>query len=169
MQGLIVFEKIFFLLFSIIVTNSSVFKIFLIFLFLTIFFAILYASFSSPKIFIIRVKSSSLKLLTTSRAILKNRGKKILNYQFKKKIKDFDIRLVNSEVEAGSGSLPEKLINSMAISFQPKSISVNDLAKKFRLGRIPVVGYIKENKFYIDLKAVLPNQVNKLAKAIKEV
>ena len=111
----------------------------------------------------------SLKLLTTSRAILKNRGKKILKYQSQKKIKGFGIKLENSEVEAGSGSLPEKLINSMAISFQPKSISVNDLAKKFRLGQIPVVGYIKDNKFYIDLKAVLSNQVNKLAKAIKEV
>ena len=100
---------------------------------------------------------------------MKNRGKKILKYQSQKKIKGFGIKLENSEVEAGSGSLPEKLINSMAISFQPKSISVNDLAKKFRLGQIPVVGYIKDNKFYIDLKAVLSNQVNKLAKAIKEV
>lgn len=111
----------------------------------------------------------SLKLLTTSRNILKNRGKKILEYQSWKRIKDLGMKLKNSEVEAGSGSLPDKLIKSVAISFQPRLIRVNDLARRFRLGQIPVVGYIKNNIFYIDLKAVLPNQVDKLAKAIQEV
>ena len=40
------------------------------------------------------------------------------------------------------------------------------LAKKLRLGKIPVVGFIKENRFYIDLKAVLPSQLTKLSQVI---
>ena len=111
----------------------------------------------------------ALKMLTTSQRTLIIRGKKILNFQTKQKIKALGIKLENSKVEAGSGSLPENMIDSMALSFNPKTIRVNDLAKRFRLGMIPVVGYVSSNKFYIDLKAILPDQVVKLAQAIKEV
>ena len=111
----------------------------------------------------------ALKMLTTSQRTLKTRGKKILNFQTKQKIKTLGIKLENSKVEAGSGSLPEKMIDSMALSFSPKTIRINDLAKRFRLGLIPVIGYVSSNTFYIDLKAILPNQVVKLAQAIKEV
>jgi L-seryl-tRNA(Ser) seleniumtransferase len=111
----------------------------------------------------------ALKMLTTSQTTLMNRGKRILNHQTKQKIKYLGIKLENSKVEAGSGSLPENMIDSMALSFRPKEIRIDDLAKRFRLGLIPVVGYVSSNKFYIDLKAVLPGQVIKLAQAIKEV
>ena len=111
----------------------------------------------------------ALKMLTTPRSTLLKRGVKILDFQTKKKNKDFGIKLENSKVEAGSGSLPEELIDSIAISFSSKISQPNELAKRFRLGNIPVVGYINSNKFYIDLKAVLPGQVLKLAKAIKEL
>ena len=111
----------------------------------------------------------SLKMLTTKRSTLANRGKKVIQGLTKKKIKDFNIVLENSKVEAGSGSLPENPIESMALSFSHKNISPNELARKFRGGRIPVVGYIKSNKFIIDLKAILPNQLLKLKTAIKEI
>ena len=68
-----------------------------------------------------------------------------------------NIKLIKSKVEAGSGSSPEK-IKSIAIVFEAKNKNVL-LAKKFRKGKIPVVGFIKDNKFYIDLKAV-PKPIN---------
>ena len=85
------------------------------------------------------------------------------------KIKNLNIKLMDSKVEAGSGSLPEKKISSIAIVFEPESIKCSTLAEKFRKGKIPVVGFIKDNKFYIDLKAVLPNQLIKLSQAINLV
>ena len=85
------------------------------------------------------------------------------------KIKNLNIKLMDSKVEAGSGSLPEKKISSIAIVFEPESIKCSALAEKFRKGKIPVVGFIKDNKFYIDLKAVLPNQLIKLSQAINLV
>ena len=111
----------------------------------------------------------ALKMLTTTQNTLFKRAKKILDYQTKKKIKDFGIDIITSKVEAGSGSLPEDLIDSIALSFSSKELPPDELAKRFRLGNNPVVGYINSNKFYIDLKAVLPNQVIKLAKAIKDL
>tara|TARA_B100000809_G_scaffold242086_1_gene265861 strand:- start:529 stop:1893 length:1365 start_codon:yes stop_codon:yes gene_type:complete len=111
----------------------------------------------------------SLTMLTTSRKVLKTRGQKILDSLTKKIIKDLGISLVNSEVEAGSGSLPDDKIESGALSFSPKNGKANDLAKAFRCGSIPVVGYIQKNTFYIDLKAVLPSQIKRLGAAIAEV
>ncbi len=111
----------------------------------------------------------SLNMLKTSRKTLKTRGEKVIKLIKKNKIKDLGIRLVPSFVEAGSGSLPEKNISSMALIFNPKFIKCSMLAEKFRLGKIPVVGFIKENRFYIDLKAVLPNQLMKLSQAINSI
>ena len=111
----------------------------------------------------------SLKLLTTSQKILLNRGKKILSNLPQIKVKQLGIALVASLVEAGSGSLPVKSIPSAALQFTPRQITVAALAKVFREGTIPVVGYTKGNTFYIDLKAVLPNQSPQLIEAIKEV
>ena len=111
----------------------------------------------------------SLSLLSSSRRSLTERGNKVMNLIQKSKVKDYGIKLIESKVEAGSGSLPEKKISSMAIVFESKSIKCSVLAKKFRKGKIPVVGYMKDNKFYIDLKAVLPNQLIKLSQAINSV
>jgi len=111
----------------------------------------------------------SLTMLTTSRKVLKTRGKKVLDSLQKKTIKDLGILLVDSEVEAGSGSLPDDKIESASLSFSPKNGKAKDLAKAFRCGSIPVVGYIQKNTFYIDLKSVLPNQIKRLSTAIQEV
>ena len=124
-------------------------------------------TYRSNKIF--SADNLTLKLLTTSQKILLNRGKKILSNLPQIKVKQLGIILVASLVEAGSGSLPVKSIPSAALQFTPRQITVTTLAKAFREGRIPVVGYSKGNKFYIDLKAMLPNQSPQLIEAIKEV
>ena len=111
----------------------------------------------------------SLKLLTTSQNTLLKRGEKILTGLSKKKVMDLGITLLESKVEAGSGSLPVKSIPSAALKFTPQQMTVSALAKAFREGRIPLVGYTKGNTFYIDLKAVLPNQSPQLIEAITEV
>ena len=111
----------------------------------------------------------SLSLLSSSRRSLTVRGNKVMNLIQKSKVKDYGIKLIESKVEAGSGSSPEKKFSSMAIVFESEFVKCSVLAKKFRKGKIPVVGYIKNNKFYIDLKAVLPNQLIKLSQAINSV
>jgi len=111
----------------------------------------------------------SLKMLTTSRKVLRTRAEKVFNGLKTKTIKDLGITIVESFVEAGSGSLPEKNIASMALQFKPKSRKITELASAFRCGSVPVVGYITADNYYIDLKAVLPVQIRKLTAAISEV
>ena len=111
----------------------------------------------------------SIKLLTTSRSILKNRARKIFKHQTNKKVEELGISIVDTEVEAGSGSLPENKIKSAALAFSPRKRKVKELAHSFRCHSTPIVGYINGNVFFIDMKAVLPSQISILSKAIQEV
>ena len=111
----------------------------------------------------------TIALMTSSRGLLKERGEAVLSQLSKKTIETLGISLVNSEVEAGSGSLPEEKLESMALQFKPKGIRASKLARIFRIHKIPVVGYIKENIFYIDLKAIIPGQEKLLAVVISAI
>ena len=111
----------------------------------------------------------SLTLLTSTQKEIKERARYILDLINHKQIQKYNIKLIKSEVEAGSGSLPEKKIKSMAFKFEPINITAEELACKFRLASYPVVGYISKNIFYIDLKAVIPTQISQLVKTINKL
>lgn len=111
----------------------------------------------------------TISLMMASRKALTKRGEIILSHLPKKAIDKLGISLVESEVEAGSGSLPEEKLNSMAFRFKPNGISASKLATQFRIGDTPVVGYIHGHTFYIDLKAVIPGQEKELVGAISAI
>jgi len=48
-------------------------------------------------------------------------------------------------------------------------VKASELSKKFRMAQNPILGYIKRNKFYIDLKAVAPNQEKQLLATLNEI
>ncbi len=108
----------------------------------------------------------SLRLLTTSRATLRRRAEKVVDSMPNKIIKELGISIVDTWVTAGSGSLPEEKLESIALCFKPKNITAGHLAKQFRLGSIPIVGYTKSQRFYIDLKAVIPQEISQIAAMI---
>ena len=108
-------------------------------------------------------------LLMSTIKSMKIRGKRILSQLSKKSINDLAISLVKSEVEVGSGSLPLERLDSMALKFNPKNISPTKLARMFRTASVPVVGYINENKFFIDLKALIPGQEKDLVEVINDL
>lgn len=111
----------------------------------------------------------SLTLLATARSVLRRRADKILSFIPKQKQTELGISIVETEVEAGSGSLPTQKIESVALLFAPQNQSVSRLSRSFRTGATPVVGYTKGNCFHIDLKAILPGQLKSLAEAINGV
>ena len=73
------------------------------------------------------------------------------------------------KLKQGVDLYQKKKISSIAIVFNTKSIKTSVLSKLFRQGETPVIGFVKNDKFYIDLKAVLPNQLIKLSQAINKI
>ncbi len=80
-----------------------------------------------------------------------------------------NLTVVDTLVEAGSGSLPGVQLPSLAFNFAASSISNHQLALKFRQCEPPVIGYIHKDSYYIDLKAVPESSNTDLARAIIEV
>ncbi|MFQ6605284.1 MAG: L-seryl-tRNA(Sec) selenium transferase [Fidelibacterota bacterium] len=113
-------------------------------------------------------KNLALSLLRSQRSELAVRGENLLT-QIPNATKTLNIELVPSVVEAGSGSLPTEKIESMALSFRPERFKPHELAAWFRQAHPPVVGYIEHRTFFIDLKAVLPDQYADLATAVNAV
>ncbi len=109
------------------------------------------------------------ELLTTKVSTLRRRGERIIASLTKKRIRALNIQIIDSHVEAGSGSLPVEALPSIALKFQPKTQKVTDLSRAFRKGTPPVVGYISERAFYVDLKAVLPKQISQFITRIKAI
>ena len=90
------------------------------------------------------------------------------NNIFRNLVKQYKIEVKQTEVEAGSGSLPLEKLQSAALQFSGK-VKASELSKKFRMANNPILGYIKRNKFYIDLKAIMPNQEKKLLTTLNSI
>ena len=88
---------------------------------------------------------------------------KSINKEINKKYK---ILIEESEVEAGSGSLPTEKIPSIAISITSKEKSSNRISYDLRSCSTPILNYISNNKVYIDLKAITDCQLDILIKMI---
>jgi seryl-tRNA(Sec) selenium transferase len=94
---------------------------------------------------------------------------KIINGVQNNKLQTLFLTIENSMVEAGSGSLPEKNLKSIALKFSPKDMSIDVLSNLFKKYRVPIIGYINKGSFFIDLKAILPSQDSHIIDAINKV
>jgi L-seryl-tRNA(Ser) seleniumtransferase len=130
-----------------------------------------YASLSATlKIFLdekeILQKHSVLKMMTESIENLRKRAEFILNSIGENP--NLEIQIKKSYSQAGSGALPLEKIPSVAIVISPKIISTNEIAKRLRKNQPPIIGYVKNDKLYLDLRTVREDEIPIIVKAIKE-
>jgi L-seryl-tRNA(Ser) seleniumtransferase len=67
----------------------------------------------------------------------------------------------------GGGTMPRSAVASITLDLSPRHGSVDDLARRLRLGRPPVIGYIAEGKLKLDLRTVFPEQDEALLAAVR--
>ena len=80
--------------------------------------------------------------------------------------KNFTFKIVDTLVEAGSGSLPTEKIESVAITIKSDSLSPNKISKKLRLCNSPIFNYIKNDLVHIDFKAITDDQLDVISEQI---
>ena len=100
---------------------------------------------------------------------LENLGLEIINNIPKSIQTKSGIKLLKSKVEAGSGSLPVKSIESWCLIFNSNYLSAKKLHLKFLNNSPPILGFIHNKKFRIDLKAILVNDTENIRKAILDI
>ena len=96
-------------------------------------------------------------------------GKKIISQLPESILRKSGIKLLNSTVEAGSGSLPAQNIESRLLNFNTKSIQPKEIHLKFLKQKPAILGFIHNNQFNIDLKAVLKNQILSIKDSILDI
>ena len=114
------------------------------------------------------IKESNLTIQLFKRKLseLHEMGKKIIDSLIDNS--KYKISLEKSFVEAGSGSLPTEKISSYSILIISNKYKANHLYNKFLTAKSPVVGYINNNIFRIDLKAIPKDQINLLISSIRQ-
>ena len=79
-----------------------------------------------------------------------------------------DISHINFHIDSTSNTLDKSytqyMLNYLANNYPE---TTNNIYKQFLNLDIPLIGYIKNNQFYIDLKAIPDDQINLLIQSIK--
>jgi L-seryl-tRNA(Ser) seleniumtransferase len=76
------------------------------------------------------------------------------------------IEIGRSTAKVGGGTLPKSTMSSVTIEIVPKRCSPADLAAGLRSSVPPIIGYIANDRFKLDLRTILPHQDNAVVEAI---
>lgn len=71
-----------------------------------------------------------------------------------------------STAQIGSGALPLEELPSRALILAPRDCTAEELARRLRLGRPPVVGRIQRDRLLLDLRTVRQDEVRMVAAAL---
>jgi L-seryl-tRNA(Ser) seleniumtransferase len=96
----------------------------------------------------------TLRMFTESTDVLQERGEAIVGALADISGQDVTIQVGSSIAQAGSGTLPLEEISSVALVVQSKSPSVNELATRLRRNDPPIMGYLQEDRLFLDLRTV---------------
>ena len=83
------------------------------------------------------------------------------------KIPGLNVQLVAVSSKAGGGSLPLLELPSWCVGIALAGISANALEKSLRLGAPPIIGRIVDDKYLIDLRTVMEDELELIATAIQ--
>ena len=70
-------------------------------------------------------------------------------------------------VKVGGGTLPKSTMSSVTIDIVPRNCSLADLAARLRVSNPPVIGYIANDRFKLDLRTIFPQQDELVVAAVR--
>ena len=79
------------------------------------------------------------------------------------------IEIGRSKAKTGGGTLPKSNLPSVTIDFVPKNSSLTEFATSLRASNPPVIGYLADNRFKLDLRTIFSGQDAAVISAIRAV
>jgi len=106
----------------------------------------------------------ALALLQTSEAALRARAAAIAS-----NLEDLPMKIVigRGKAKTGGGTLPKSNVPSVTIDFLPRDCSFAEFAASLRASNPPVIGYVADNRFKLDLRTILPQQDDSVISAAR--
>jgi len=113
--------------------------------------------------------NKTLAMLTESPESVRTRAEQLIELLSPELLKKYSIKLENSFAQTGSGALPLEKIKSFAISLIDTGKNIEKTAEFLRKNNPPVMGYIKNERLYLDLRTVTRKEVPVLVKALNKL
>ncbi len=106
----------------------------------------------------------AIALLQISDDELRARAAAIIN-----RLEDLSLRMALGcgTVKVGGGTLPKSTMSSVTIEIVPENGLLSDFAARLRDSSPPVVGYIANERFKLDLRTIFPHQDDAVVNAIR--
>ncbi len=77
------------------------------------------------------------------------------------------ITIGTGTAKVGGGTLPKSVVPSITIDFLPEDLSLQNFARALRRSVPPVIGYISDGRFKLDLRTIFPHQDDLVIDAIR--
>ncbi|HEV2147339.1 MAG TPA: L-seryl-tRNA(Sec) selenium transferase, partial [Longimicrobiaceae bacterium] len=69
----------------------------------------------------------------------------------------------------GGGTNPEADFESLGLELVHRDLAAEGVRRRFAAREVPVVGYVKQDRFHLDLRTVLPDDLPELQRALDEL
>jgi L-seryl-tRNA(Ser) seleniumtransferase len=109
-------------------------------------------------------QNPTLTLLQTSEDALRARAAAIAS-----NLADLPLKIAigRGRAKTGGGTLPKSNVPSVTIEFVPGDSSLAEFAASLRASNPPVIGYIADNRFKLDLRTIFPQQDDSVINAAR--
>jgi len=77
------------------------------------------------------------------------------------------IAICSGKAKVGGGTLPESVMSSITIEIVPRHCSPDDFGARLRKASPPLIGYIANERFKLDLRTIFPHQDDLVVDAIR--
>lgn len=94
---------------------------------------------------------------------------KQLTTQLENKLASADVQVIESEAFVGGGTTPAQAVPSVAVRITPKSGREQQWADQLRQTKPPVLVRIAEGGLWFDMRSIMPDQFDALAKCIMDI
>ena len=109
-----------------------------------------------------------LQLLTEPIDQLQQRAETTAKTIQKNSSDDLAIQIVSDTTYLGGGSVPGQEIATVCIVLEHQSISPDEISRRLRTCKTPLLGRIHDNRFTIDFRSVFATEDSRVANAVVE-
>jgi len=108
----------------------------------------------------------TLAMLAQPASTVRKRAGALLRALRRKGVPAESLAVVPTEARVGGGAMPDQVLPSWAVAIQPADRAANELEQGLRAMPLPVIGRIEENRFLVDLRTVLDEEIHDAAESI---
>ena len=108
----------------------------------------------------------ALALLQISEDELRTRAEALCDQLFES-CSGLQITIGRSKAKAGGGALPKSTMTSVTLEIVPQNCSPADFAARLRRAVPPLIGYVANDRFKLDLRTIFPQQDDLVVRTIR--